>query len=196
MLKKILTFIQEKTSWLTILGLLASSGLLLFLINGTNLPFSEPTIEKFSGGLPILDTRSSFTPEDAYQLFTALGNEGRLAYRLFHIVPDTLFPISYSLAFAFISSWFLIRLLPLDHNLQWLSLIPLISGLADVLENLSLVFASLAYPGRFDSLVRVAFLMKRIKFGLLPIGLVFLIIIVVIWFIRKRPGPTGAHSSK
>jgi hypothetical protein len=194
MLKKILTFIQEKTSWLAILSLLVASGLLLFLINGTNLPFSEPTIEKFSDGLPILDTRSSFTPEDAYQLFTALGNEGRSAYRFFHLVPDTLFPISYALAFAFISSWFLIRLLPLGHTLQWLSLIPLISGLADIFENLSLVFASLAYPGRIDWLVWVAFLLNRVKFGLLPIGLVFLIVIVVIWFIRKRPRLTGERA--
>jgi hypothetical protein len=196
MLKKILTFIQDKTSWKAILGLIAASVLLMFLMNGTNLSFSNPTIEKFSGGLPTLDLRSSFTPEDAYQLFTALGNEGRLAYRLFHLIPDTLFPISYSLTFAFISAWFLVRLLPLDHSLQWLSLIPLISGLADVFENLCLVFASLAYPGRIDWLVQGAFLMNRVKFGLLPIGLGFLIIIVVTWFIRKRPGPTEENRIK
>jgi hypothetical protein len=133
--------------------------------------------------------RSSFTPDDAYELFTALGNEGRQAYRLFHLVPDTLFPICYSVTFAFISPWFLVRLLPRDHNLQLLCLIPLISGLADILENYCIVLASLAYPSRIDWLVRGAFLMNRIKFGLLPIGLVLLIIIVVIWFIRKRPGP-------
>ena len=56
--------------------------------------------------------------------------------------PDTLFPIGYALIFAFISAWFLVRLLPLDHRLQWLSMIPLISGLADVLENLLLVIAT------------------------------------------------------
>ena len=195
MLKKILTFIQEKASWLTILGLLAASGILLFLINGTNLPFSEPTIEKFSGGLPILDTRSSFTPEDAYQMFSALGEEGRYAYRLFHLVPDTLFPISYSLTFAFISAWFIMRLLPLDHTYHWLSLIPLVSGLADILENICLVFSSLAYPGRVDWLVQTAFIMNRVKFGLLPIGLIFLIVIVIIWLIRKRPGPLEENRS-
>lgn len=188
MLRKILTFIQEKTSRLSILGLLTASVLLMYIMNGTNLPFSGPTIEEWSGGLPVLDMRSSFTPEDAYELFTALGNEGRQAYRFFHLVPDTLFPISYSLAFAFISAWFLVRLLPKDHYLQWLSLMPLISGLADVLENLTIVITGLAYPDRIDWLVRGAFLMNRVKFGLLPIGSVFLIIIVIIWFIRKRPG--------
>ena len=189
MIRKAITLIQDRTSWISILSLLAASILLMYAMNGTNLPFSNPTIEDISGGIPTLDMRSSFTPDDAYELFTALGKEGRNAYRFFHLVPDTLFPISYSLTFAFISAWFLVRLLPLDHRLQWLSLMPLISGLADILENYSLVFASLAYPDRIDWMVQGAFLMNRIKFGLLPIGLVFLIIIVVIWFIRGRPGP-------
>ena len=156
-------------------------------MNGTNLPFSNPTIMEHSGGLMILDIRESFTPDDAYELFTALGAEGRQAYLILHLVPDTLFPIGYALVFAFISAWFLVRLLPLNHRLQWLSLIPLISGLADVIENLSLVICNLAYPGRIDWLVRFAHLLTKVKFGLLPIGLVFLLIIVVVWFIRKRP---------
>jgi hypothetical protein len=187
MLRITLTFIQCKASWLTILALLAATGLLMFIMNGTRLSFSNPTIEEHSEGLPILDMRRSYTPEEAYQLFTALGTAGRQAYRTLHLVPDTLFPIGYALAFAFASAWFLVRLLPLDHPLQWVSLIPLISGLADVLENLSLVISSLAYPGRIDLLVRVASWLTRIKFGLLPVGVVFLSAIVVVWFIRKRP---------
>jgi hypothetical protein len=187
MLKKTLTFIQYKTSWLTILGLLAVAGLLGFIMNGTELPFSTPTIEAHSAGIPILDMRLSYTPEEAYQLFTALGTVGRQAYRTLHLVPDMLFPIGYGLVFAFTSAWFLVRLWPLDHRLQWLSLTPLISSLADILENLSLVISSLAYPSRMDWLVQVAALLTKIKFGLMPVGVVFLCVMVVIWFIRKRP---------
>jgi hypothetical protein len=186
-LKKILTFIQYKTSWLIILGLLAAAGLLTFIMNGTALPFSTPTIEEHSGGVPILDMRMSYTPEEVYQLFSALGIAGRQAYRTLHLVPDILFPISYALLFAFTVAWFLVRLLPLEHPLQWLILIPLISGLADILENLSLVVSGLVYPNRMDWLAQVASLLTKIKFGLMPIGLVFLIIIVVMWFVRKRP---------
>ena len=187
MLKKTLTFIQYKTSWLVILGLLAAAGLLTFIMNGTGLPFSAPTIEEHSGGVPILDMRMSYTPEEAYQLFSALGIAGRQAYRTLHLVPDMLFPISYALLFSFTGAWFLVRLLPLEHPLQWLILAPLISGLADILENLSLVVSGLVYPNRMDWLVQVASLMTKIKFGLMPIGLVFLIIIVVVWFVQNRP---------
>jgi hypothetical protein len=187
MLKKLLTFIQYKTSWLMILVLLVAAGLLTFIMNGTALPFSTPTIEEHSGGIPILDMRMSYTTEEVYQLFSALGIAGRQAYRTLHLVPDILFPISYALLFAFTVAWFLVRLLPLDHPLQWLILIPLISGLADILENLSLVVSGLAYPNRIDWLAQVASLLTKIKFGLMPIGLVFLITIVVMWFVRKRP---------
>jgi hypothetical protein len=187
MLKKLLTFIQYKTSWLMILVLLVAAGLLTFIMNGTALPFSTPTIEEHSGGIPILDMRMSYTPEEVYQLFSALGIAGRQAYRTLHLVPDILFPISYALLFAFTVAWFLVRLLPLDHPLQWLILIPLISGLADILENLSLVVSGLVYPNRIDWLAQVASLLTKIKFGLMPIGLVFLITIVVMWFVRKRP---------
>ena len=187
MLKKTLTFIQYKTTWLTILGLLAVAGLLTFIMNGTALSFSTPTIEAHSGGVPILDMRMSYTPEEVYQLFSALGIAGRQAYRTMHLVPDMLFPISYALLFAFTGAWFLVRLLPLEHPLQWLILTPLISGLADILENLSLVVSGLLYPNRMDWLAQVASLLTKIKFGLMPVGAVFLIIIVVMWFIRKRP---------
>jgi hypothetical protein len=49
------------------------------------------------------------------------------------------------------------------------------------------VICNLVYPGRIDWLVELAHLLTKVKFGLLPIGLVFLIIIVVMWFIRKKP---------
>lgn len=192
MLRIILTFIQNKTSWSAILGLLVAAGLLMFIMNGTSLPFSTPAIEEHSGGVPILDMQISYTPEEVYHLFTVLGTAGRQAYRTLHLMPDTLFPISYALTFAFLASWFLVRLLPLDHPLQWLSLIPLISGMADIFENLSLVICSLMYPSRIDWLARVASLLTKIKFGLMPVGVVLLSVMVMIWFIRKRPASNVA----
>ena len=188
MLRRVLAFVQYRASWKVIVGLFAVSALLMIVMNGTELPFSTPTIEEHSGGLAILDTRSSYSPADAYALFEGLGTEGRRAYLTLHLVPDTAFPIAYALVFAFTSAWFLVRLLPLDHRLQWLSLIPLVSGSADVLENLLLVIANLTYPDRADGMVRLANVLTRIKFGLLPIGLAFLTVIVVVWLVRKRPG--------
>ena len=187
MLDRTLARVQKAARWPVILGLLSAVGVLAFIMNGTSLPFSTPTIEDYSGGLRILDMRFSYGPEEANRLFEALGPEGRRAYLTLHLIPDLLFPISYALAFACTSAWFLVRLLPLGHPVQWLSLTPLISGVADIFENLSLVIANASYPTRIDWLTYVASVLTKIKFGLMPIGVVLLIAMVVLWLIRGRP---------
>jgi hypothetical protein len=187
MLGKTLNRIQSGASLPVILGLLSVVGVLTFIMNGTDLPFSTPTIEGHSEGVRILDMRFSYGPEEANTLFEALGTEGRRAYLMLHLMPDLLFPISYALAFACTSAWFLVRLLPLDHPLQWLSLTPLISGVADIFENLSLVVVNSSYPSRIDWLTHIASVLTKIKFGLMPVGVVLLSAMVVLWFIRGRP---------
>ena len=187
MAKRILTFIQHRAGGPAIAVLLVVAGLLTFVMNGTDLSFSTPTIEEHADGVAILDMRLSYGPDDADELYAALGPDGRRAYRTLHLVPDTLFPIAYSLAFAFTAAWFLVRLLPLDHRLQWLSLAPLISGGADLLENLSLVVYGLAYPPRVDWLARTASALTAIKWGLMPVGVILLVAIVVAWLARGRP---------
>ena len=187
MLRRLLSSVQNRASWPVILGLLSAVGVLAFIMNGTDLPFSTPTIEDHSGGVRILDMRLSYGPEEANELFEELGAEGRRAYLMLHLIPDMLFPISYALAFAFTSAWFLVRLLPVDHPLQWLSLTPLISGMADILENLSLAVVNASYPTRIDWLTDIASVLTMVKFGLMPVGVVLLSVMVVLWFTRGRP---------
>lgn len=177
-----------------ILGLLSVVGVLALIMNGTKLPFSTPTIEDHSGGLRILDMRFSYGPEEADRLFETLGTEGRRSYLMLHLIPDMLFPTCYALAFACTSAWFLVRLLPMDHPLQWLSLTPIISGVADILENLSLVMVNASYPSRIDWLIHAASMLTKIKFGLMPIGVILLSVMALIWLARGRPAskiPSG-----
>ena len=187
MLRRLLAGIQHWTSGPVILGLLSAVGVLALIMNGTTLPFSTPTIEDHSGGLRILDMRFSYGPEEADRLFETLGTEGRRAYLMLHLMPDMLFPACYALAFACTSAWFLVRLLPLDHRLQWLSLTPIISGVADILENLSLVIVNASYPGRIDWSTHTASVLTKIKFGLMPVGVVLLSTMALLWFARGRP---------
>ena len=73
---------------------------------------------------------------------------------------------------------------------------PVISGLADILENLSLMVVNSSYPSRVDWLMNIASVLTRIKWGLMPIGVVLLSVMVLLWFIRGRPDrrvPTGAE---
>ncbi|NND03896.1 MAG: hypothetical protein HKN91_14035 [Acidimicrobiia bacterium] len=187
MLTRLLGSLQSMASWPVILRLLTAVGVLAVIMNGTDPPFSTPRIEDHAGGLRILDMRFSYGPEEANRLFDALGTDGRRAYLMLHLMPDMLFPICYSLAFASTSAWFLVRLLPQDHPLQWLSLLPLISGAADIIENLSLAIVNSSYPTRIDWLTQIASALTKIKFGLMPIGVVLLSAMMLLWLTRGRP---------
>jgi len=57
-------------------GLLAAAGVLTLIMNGTDFPFSTPTIEDHAGGLRILDMRFSYGPEEANRLLAK--HEARL----------------------------------------------------------------------------------------------------------------------
>ena len=59
--------------------------------------------------------------------------------------------------------------------------------MADILENLSLVLANSLYPSQIDWLTQVASVLTKIKFGLMPVGVVLLSVMVVLWFVRGRP---------
>lgn len=187
MCRRALVRIQDAASLPVILGLVSAAGTLAFIMNGLELPFSTPTIEEHSEGLRILDMRLSYGPDEVHHLFEALGAEGRGAYLVLHLVPDMAFPISYSLALACTSAWFLSRLLPPEHPAQWLAFTPLVAGVADISENVALVVVNASYPGRIDWLTRTAAFLTTVKFGLMPIGVVLLSAMVVLWLIRGRP---------
>lgn len=195
MFRRMLRGIQNRASWTVILALVVITGLLAFVMNGIHLSFTTPTIEAHSGGVPILDLRLFYGPEDAHHLMEALGPEGRRAYRILHLVPDVLFPVAYSLTFAFTGAWFLVRLLPREHPLQWLGASPLLAGLADILENLCVVVVGLAYPTRVDAMVRLASAFTLLKWGLMPVGGLLLLVLVILWFARGRPGPSRSLES-
>ena len=196
MKNRILTLVQRNATWPAVLLLLALAVLLMFTMNGTHLPFSTPTIEEHSRGIPILDMRLTYTPDEVYELLEALGQGGRRAYTFLHLLPDLLFPFAYSMVFALTASWFLIRLFKADQGVQRLALLPLVSGAADLLENASIAVLALSYPSRIDWLANLASITTSIKFGLMPVGVVLLTAIAVIWFVKGRPGGNTADDGE
>ena len=186
MFKQIIRRIQQYSTGRSILILFVTTVALAVLINASTLPFSARMITEQSGGLMLLDMHFSYTPNDAYKLLEALGKAGRQAYLTMHLTLDLVFPVVYSLLFSFSIAWFLKRLLPPDHFLQWIVLIPFIAGLADLIENVNITIMGLTYPTRLDGLVRLSSLMTTLKFGLMPLGVLCILICAILLAIRRK----------
>jgi hypothetical protein len=113
---------------------------------------------RFSGGLPILDMRYSYTPDEAYQLFDALGTSGREAYIQLLWTVDVLIPC---LAMLFLWSAFS------RGAFKRLRFLALIGGVADYLENITITALLMLYPEHWNGLasfVSILSLTKRVGY--------------------------------
>ncbi len=93
------------------------------------------------GGLPLLDSRTWYTPADAAALFEALDRldaNARAVYATTGLTIDMVFPVAYGLLFAIL----LVRLFRTP-----LFLLPLTTAAADVLENATVAALALGYAG-------------------------------------------------
>lgn len=178
-----------------ILILLAATMALRVIMGLPNDPFGlNPHLLRL-GGAAILDLQIGYTPDDAYALLEALGSEGRQSYAMMLSTGDMLFPISYSLLFAAIAAWLLIRVAPPDHWAQKLSLIALIGGMSDIAENLSILAMIAAFPQRLESVAWFSSLIKVTKFGSAAVGapLIGVLAAMLVW---QRLAGRRAQSSE
>lgn len=194
MLNRLQHTIQKHATGRAVLVLMLVTVTFSAVLNVSNLPFGARALAERSNGLMILDMRSGYTPDKVYTYLEVLGAEGRQLYATLHIAADLVFPVIYSLFFAFAIAWLLRQLAASDHPVQRLILLPFVAGLADLAENVSILIMNWAYPTRLDGLARLANLFTLIKFGLMPLGVAFIVIGLGILAWRRITGrQTRAH---
>ncbi len=185
MLDRLQKSLQKHANGRTILVLLVILIALWATLNLSDVPFGLRALTEHSGGLMILDLRISYTPDQAYTLFEALGAQGRQLYGTMLLAGDMLFPITYSLFFATIAAWLLRHVAPPDHPAQRLSLLAFVGGAADLIENACILIMLAAFPHRLDGVAWASSLLKIFKFGSAAIG-VPVILILVAMLVWKR----------
>ncbi len=72
---------------------------------------------------------------------------------------------------------------------RWLALLPLLGGLGDYMENVTLFLMARQFPDLSDGLVNLSSTLSLVKQGLLPIAVAPLLVWLVVWLwslARKR----------
>jgi hypothetical protein len=152
------------------------------ILNGQPFGIAELN-ERFSDST-VLDSRSSYTPEEAYKLFEALGQEGRYFYARIILLLDFAFPLSYALFCASAISFLLTRLLPGRTGLMRINLVPVATGLVDYVENILLLDIVFTYPKQVNIVAVLANYMTVAKNFLMWFSLI-LLLLAFIFYIGK-----------
>lgn len=177
-MNKIYTLI-DKTSKKPFIFILI--GLLIvfnILMNAPGLPTSTPSMQKIS---------PTFTPFDlqaqgyAVESFTSdlnkLGTEGRSIYKNFMLC-DIFFPAIYALTFA---SLIFLVFRNRKNWLKFLFLIPLLTGLADYVENIFISISFAGYPSSSHLAVSLASFATQTKMFFNVLLILTLLLTLVTW---------------
>lgn len=132
------------------------------------------------------DSAAFAAPGTAYTKLAIYGDEGRRAYFYNSLFFDIAYPVSYALLLATGFSAILGRLLPAYSPWKKLSLLPLLAGIFDLLENLSIYTLIANYPHRLEWLDTVTAILTTAK-GLLSVsGYLFLLVGWVVVLVKGR----------
>lgn len=134
---------------------------------------SEMTV--LTGGIGILDFDLGYSVERVREVFGSYGAEGFALYTRIQLL-DLLNPAIYSLIFACI-----IYLLWNTHQHIWVALIPLVAGLLDYVENLTLFLLARDFPEVSSRLVSVSSALSLMKNMALFAAIAALLIGLIMW---------------
>lgn len=168
----------------------------LFLFILTNLVYAFmliitiPKTMNFSNGMKLLDMMpTGYDLDYVNKLFETLGEKGREIY-LFNQIPiDMIYPFLFGLSYCLVFAFLLKKLDKFDTPYFYLSLLPIVAGVADYLENFGIISMLNSFPDLSQIVVRITnsfTIIKSISTTIYFIGLIVFLIIMGIRILNKR----------
>lgn len=136
-------------------------------------------LSEVSGGYGILDFEQGYTRDRVEEVFGSYSEQGFALFRRIQIL-DLINPALYSFIAATLT-----YMLWSERGRGWLCLAPLLGGIGDYAENVTLFLLSRAYPDVSEGLVAISSALSLIKNGLLLLGLMPLLAGLALWCVGR-----------
>ncbi|MDT0552139.1 hypothetical protein [Urechidicola vernalis] len=175
-MKRLTKFIEKNISGKKVLGLFIVTNLVYTFM----LTVTIPKTMAFSNEMKLLDMMpTGYDLNYVSELFTSLGENGRLTYLTNQIPVDMIYPLLFGLSYCLLLGYFLKKLNKLYSPYIYLCIIPVIAGIADYLENIGIITLLKNYPELKETVVYSTNLFSVIKSISTSIFFIALIIILL-----------------
>ena len=157
------------------------------LIYGLMLLYSLPLVSSFAPGLALFDmSPMGYSYTQAIELLTSLGIEGRNAYLSIQLPIDYIYPGLFALSYSLLITWVLKHYLPKDSKLYMISFVPILAGVFDYLENITIVMMLNSFPNISENLVSLSSAFTIIKSMATSLFFVTLLLAFIMFFKRRQ----------
>jgi hypothetical protein len=167
--------------------------LILFIL--TNLVYlfmlfvTIPKVTQFADGLKLLDLMpTGYDLEYVNNLFSTLGEQGRYAYLYYQLPVDMLYPGLYAVSYCLLFIYFLKKINRYVARFFYFSLLPVISGISDYIENIGIITLLKQYPNFTEETVAIVntfSVLKSTTTAFYFIALLIVLIIYAVYYFRK-----------
>ncbi len=175
---KLLTiFLERNITGKKVLGLFILTNVIYVFM----LTVTIPKTMGFSNGMKLLDMMpTGYDLNYVSELFNSLGEIGRGTYLTNQIPVDMIYPLLFGLTYCLLLGYFLKKLNKLKAPFTYLCLLPIISGIADYLENFGIIAMLKSYPELTEITVKTTSSFSLIKSISTSAFFIILIIVLVI----------------
>jgi hypothetical protein len=142
-------------------------------------------IETLSGGVGAMDRLILYSPDKAYDMVAAYGQQGRQYYATIALTLDTIFPLLLALTFSSILASVFHRAFSREEVLQRAVLVPVAAMMADLLENIGIVTMLLSYPRKLLAVALLASAFSTVKWTALAAEAMLVIAGLMAWLIQR-----------
>ena len=190
-MKRLTIFIEKNISGKKVLGLF----ILTNLVYAFMLVVTIPKTMEFANGMKLLDMMpTGYDLNYVSELFTSLGENGRLTYLTNQIPVDMIYPLLFGLSYCLILGYFLKKLNKLNSQYSYLCVIPIITGIADYFENIGIIIMLKSYPELKETSVYTTNIFSVIKSISTSIFFIALIVILIALGIKVLNKKTSAKT--
>ncbi len=190
-MKRFIKFIEKNISGKKVLGLFILTNIVYTFM----LTVTIPKTMGFSNGMILLDMMpTGYDLNYVNELFTTLGENGRLIYLTKQIPVDMIYPLLFGLSYCLLLGYFLKKLKTFYSPYTYLCLIPIIAGIADYLENLGIITMLNNYPELKETIVYATNMFSVIKSISTSIFFIALIIVLITLGVKLLKINTSANS--
>ena len=139
-------------------------------------------LTELTGGIGILDFDRGYSIERVNEVFSSYGTNGMALYMRIQFL-DLFNPAIYSLFLASI-----VYLLWQNRQIAWVSIMPLLAGLLDYFENLTLFILARSFPDLSESLVSISSALSIVKNIVLFVAILSLLSGLVLFVLGRING--------
>jgi len=190
-MKRLIKFIEKNISGKKVLGLFILTNVVYIFM----LTVTIPKTTEFSNGMKLLDMMpTGYDLNYVSELFTSLGENGRLTYLTNQIPVDMIYPLLFGLSYCLLLGFFLKKLKKLNSPCVYLCLIPIIAGIADYLENIGIITMLKNYPELKETAVYTTNIFSVIKSISTSVFFIALIVILITFGIKVLNRKTSANN--